>query len=357
MKIQPIDASILRDAVGGTRSEVTVKPVMKSRLKRLFRISAADKSLTAFAEEPPPLPTPHLSKAGSVEFEPSSVCLSKMVRNFIEDNNEKQAGGRNRCNCFNGNGIDSSSDGESENVSSTEACDFLKSLVVCACVNERTVLADTAKIVEKNKACKRKDELRKIITDGLVQTGYNASICKSKWDKTPYFPAGEYEYVDLIIEGDRLIIDIDFRSEFELARSTKAYRSILQCLPYIFVGKPGRLSKIITLVSEAAKLSLQKKGMHVPPWRRAEYVQAKWLSPQTRLILPSQLLLTNSVDLDELASDEAVIELKEELSQSSSPLSESVFAMSETSGGEEPAVKMKPNGSVIGLASLMEVEP
>jgi len=93
---------------------------------------------------------------------------------------------------------------------------------------------------------------------------------------------GDYEYVDVIIEGERLLIDIDFRSEFEIARSTKSYKSILQLIPYIFVGKACRLQRIVSIVSEAAKQSLKKKGMPVPPWRKAEYVKAKWLSPHSR---------------------------------------------------------------------------
>lgn len=87
-----------------------------------------------------------------------------------------------------------------------------------------------------------------------------------------------------MIEDDRLIIDIDFRSEFEIARSTKSYKAILQMLPHIFVGRTDRLQKIINIVSDAAKLSLKKKGMPLPPWRRADYVKAKWLTPCNRTV-------------------------------------------------------------------------
>lgn len=94
--------------------------------------------------------------------------------------------------------------------------------------------------------------------------------------------SGEYEYIDVIVEGERLLIDIDFRSEFEIARSTGTYKAILQSLPYIFVGKTDRLGQIVSIVSEAAKQSLKKKGMHFPPWRKADYMRAKWLSPYAR---------------------------------------------------------------------------
>ena len=67
----------------------------------------------------------------------SSVCLAKMVQNFIEDSNEKQPSvrcNRNRCNCFNGNCKDSFEDefdsfggfGDSNLSSSVEAIEILK---------------------------------------------------------------------------------------------------------------------------------------------------------------------------------------------------------------------------------------
>lgn len=87
----------------------------------------------------------------------------------------------------------------------------------------------------------------------------------------------------MILEGERVLIDVDFRSEFEIARSTGSYTAVLQSLPSIFVGKADRLQHIVTVVSEAAKQSLKKKGLHVPPWRKREYMRAKWLAPHQRV--------------------------------------------------------------------------
>lgn len=63
---------------------------------------------------------------------------------------------------------------------------------MCASVNEKTVLADTTKIISEKKTCKRKNELRKIVIEGLMASGYDAAICKSKWEKSPTYPAGNY---------------------------------------------------------------------------------------------------------------------------------------------------------------------
>ena len=86
----------------------------------------------------------------------------------------------------------------------------------------------------------------------------------------------------MIIGGERILVDVDFRSEFEIARSTKSYRALLQSLPSTFVGTADRVSEIVTVVSAAAKQSLKKKGLHFPPWRKPEYMRAKWLAPHER---------------------------------------------------------------------------
>ncbi|KAK6940753.1 Protein of unknown function PDDEXK-like [Dillenia turbinata] len=307
MKIQPIDEGLAIDE--------PVKPVLKSRLRRLFerqfnsglRISAGDK----FSGEEHQ--NQNTDATGASEFEPSTMYLAKMVQNFMEDGNEKQKCGKNRCNCFNGNCSDMSEDEfeVSSSKDSVDAFEILKSLVVCQSVVERNLLADASKIVGKNKNCsKRKDDCRNVVANGLISLGYDASICKSRWDKAPTYPAGEYEYVDVNVEGERLIIDVDFRSEFEIARSTKTYTSVLQILPFIFVGKTDRLQKIVSVVSEAAKQSLKKKGMPFPPWRKAEYVNAKWISPYTRTIKPTESVSVSANSSNNSHEGEPTIKLE-----------------------------------------------
>lgn len=375
MKIQPIDSAT-------PECFEPVKIVPKSRLRRLFDFSSflrgsavSDRSVAGESQ---------CGKDCSDEFEPSSVCLDKMVQNFIEESNEKQyvAAAANKCgrhnhhqqcNCVNGNNC--SSDGSEDEFdsfncfgnsnnhsSSTDACDPLKSLVLCETVSERNLLADAAKVVDKNKICKRKDEIsRKIVSDGLLATGYAVSICKSRWEKTSTYPAGEYEYIDAVVEGDRLIIDIDFRSEFEIARSTKSYKAVLQMLPHIFVGKPDRLQKIVNIVSDAAKQSLKKKGMPLPPWRRAEYVKAKWLSPCTRILItptddhqsPNEIPIRSNQLSD--PKDHILMEEFEVLAATDEDPIPSAEAVKQWEPLEIKPKVLKTGGKVIsGLASVIE---
>lgn len=76
----------------------------------------------------------------------------------------------------------------------------------------------------------------------------------------------------------RLIVDIDFRSQFELARPTSAYTKLSNILPPIFVGKEEKLKKVVSLLCSAAQQSLIERGLHIPPWRKSSYMQSKWLS-------------------------------------------------------------------------------
>lgn len=160
----------------------------------------------------------------------------------------------------------------------------VQSLVQSASVAERNLLADASRIAERcGRTCKGKAECRRAVADGLRALGYDAAVCKSRWEKTKSYPAGEHEYIDAVVgDGGRLIVEVHFRSEFEVARSTKAYRAALQALPPLFVGTSDRLGKIVSVVAEAARQSMKKKGLHFPPWRKPEYMRAKWLSPHVR---------------------------------------------------------------------------
>lgn len=233
--------------------------------------------------------------------EPSSLCLTEMVYDFMENGDKDSDCGRSRCNCFNGlyNG-DGNGDGGDDPKSAFapgEVCDILKSIVPCASVWERNLLADASKLVEAaslegNTVCKDKEDctngcLRRAVMNRLRSSGYNAAVCKSRWDQANGYPSGDYEYIDVIVEGligksERLIVDIDFRSQFQIARSTGHYGAVLNMLPVIFVGKEDRLQQIVGIVCDAARQSLKKKGLHIPPWRSFEYMRAKWLSPYKR---------------------------------------------------------------------------
>ncbi|KAK9944059.1 hypothetical protein M0R45_009644 [Rubus argutus] len=147
-------------------------------------------------------------------------------------------------------------------------------------------LRDMGSMMDQPKKMKNKWVVMKLKMDG-----YEASLCKTSWVSSIKLPKGDYEYVDVMVRDDknggmltRLIVDMDFKSEFELARPTQSYKELQDILPNIFVGTEKKLDEVISLVCSAAKKSLKKMGLHVPPWRKATYMQSKWLSKDCKKI-------------------------------------------------------------------------
>ncbi|KAK9111342.1 hypothetical protein Scep_018861 [Stephania cephalantha] len=131
--------------------------------------------------------------------------------------------------------------------------------------------------------------LKELVGSGVTDAENIVLELVLKYMKNP--SPGDYEYIDIMLKRDsekgsngggggsmRLIVDIDFKSQFELARPTTTYKNLLRPLPSIFVGSEEKVLKIVSLLCSAAKESLKESGLHIPPWRKTTYMQSKWLS-------------------------------------------------------------------------------
>ncbi|CAI7861261.1 unnamed protein product [Closterium sp. NIES-53] len=83
----------------------------------------------------------------------------------------------------------------------------------------------------------------------------------------------------------RFIIDVDFRAQFQIARPTREYAAALESTPLIFVGRSERLARLVEVVSGAMRGALRAQGMHVPPWRKWEYLHAKWMAAVSQRVV------------------------------------------------------------------------
>jgi uncharacterized protein (TIGR01615 family) len=80
----------------------------------------------------------------------------------------------------------------------------------------------------------------------------------------------------------RVMIELNFKAEFEMAKGSDEYNKLIKKLPEIFVGKEERLSNLIKILCMAAKKCMKDKKMHMGPWRKQRYMEAKWLGPCER---------------------------------------------------------------------------
>lgn len=143
--------------------------------------------------------------------------------------------------------------------------------------------------------------LMKEVCSRLQIAGFNSAICKSKWKNTSDIPSGEHTFIDVIDSSNpkkgevRVIIELNFRAEFEMARGCKEYNRLVTILPEVFVGKIERLLSLIKILCTAAKKCMKDKKMHIGPWRKQKYMQAKWLKTRER-VEAAKLLYSSAMD-------------------------------------------------------------
>ncbi|KAL3643427.1 hypothetical protein CASFOL_014242 [Castilleja foliolosa] len=101
----------------------------------------------------------------------------------------------------------------------------------------------------------------------------------------------EHTFLDVVDHTNpqkqvRVIIELNFRAEFEMGRANEEYNRLVKRLPEIFVGKIERLMSLLKILCGAAKKCMKEKKMHMGPWRKHRYLQAKWLRTCQRFPAP-----------------------------------------------------------------------
>ncbi|KAJ6830961.1 uncharacterized protein M6B38_351720 [Iris pallida] len=160
--------------------------------------------------------------------------------------------------------------------------------------------AGTVCSCSKEPCCR--DCMLRDVADRLRGAGCDTSVCISKWRRSPDVPSGtilsmpdfgEHRYVDAVeaqnggkSPSSRVVIELNLRAEFEMARGNGEYNSLVSRLPEMFVGKPERLRRVIKIMCSAAKRCMKENKMHIAPWRKHKYMLAKWFSASCERMLP-----------------------------------------------------------------------
>lgn len=129
---------------------------------------------------------------------------------------------------------------------------------------------------------------RRALMRRLRAAGYDAGVCKSRWEASGGITAGTYEYIDVVApasrgQKSRYIVDADFRAGLEVARATAEYAVVVAAVPAsVVVAREEAVGRAVRVAADAARRSLRSHGLHVPPWRKNRYMLAKWLGPYKR---------------------------------------------------------------------------
>ncbi|XP_010270077.1 PREDICTED: uncharacterized protein LOC104606524 [Nelumbo nucifera] len=217
--------------------------------------------------------------SGSEHSAENSADLSDLINSFLEtddkiDGEEDEQSNREKEK----SGFDSETFW-----SDSETRETLQSLLGCDSSDEvkRTVIKEVEQ-ASRISGTRPSEGFKRQLMGRLRERGLDAGLCKSRWEKIGRFPAGDYEYIDVIVSGTRYIVEVALSGEFTIARPTNRYLSLLEVFPPVFVGRQEELKHVMKIMSTAAKESMKSNDMCIPPWRRSGYMKAKWFSSYKR---------------------------------------------------------------------------
>ena len=74
----------------------------------------------------------------------------------------------------------------------------------------------------------------------------------------------------------QLVVDVEFKAQFEVAQKTPTYESLLDAMEAEFVGSEAKLHVIVQLLCKEMAAAFQELGQATPPWRRSKSMLSKW---------------------------------------------------------------------------------
>lgn len=222
--------------------------------------------------------------SAAADDDDDSPCLSELVHDFLQyDESETRSNYHH--------------ESDSEVTDAVADCkDSIESLIGLSTSGnvdsyKELLSAHVSKAVESfSRLRSNKSAMRRSVMQYLRDSNHNAAICKTRWDSSGGITAGNYEFIDVVVQSagtsNRYFVDVDFAAEFQIARPSSQYASLLQSLPSVFVGNAEELKRIARAMCTAAKRSLMSRELSVPPWRKNRYMQNKWFSLYRRTTNP-----------------------------------------------------------------------
>ncbi|PWZ31378.1 hypothetical protein Zm00014a_026417 [Zea mays] len=229
----------------------------------------------------------------------SEMSLSNMVLGFLEDFERDERRPENDDDNNEEEGSSGGDTAESKAFWQTQHLQLREALAKGSPAESR-IRADTEEAVKSMRAaacscsCTGRPAARdcrpcmlRHVADRLRDAGYDSALCKSKWTRSPDIPSGEHSYVEVAVQtrsgkAVRVVVELSFRAEFEVARASAGYRALVTALPEVFVGRADRLRGVVKVMCAAAKQCMKDNNMHMGPWRKHKYMQAKWLGTPER---------------------------------------------------------------------------
>ncbi|KAK7339093.1 hypothetical protein VNO77_19736 [Canavalia gladiata] len=253
----------------------------------------------------------HLSSRSQNSDDGDSLSLSNLVHGFLEEDSD----------C----GGDDSAVNELDwdRVGSADDCvDPVEESLSFALANNvdpyrNMLLAHALEATEKFAFLRERNisVYRRSVAAFLRERGHDAAVCDTAWDSSGRVTGGSHQFIDVVQSGSstrRYFVDLEFRSQFEIARPTRRFSEMLSSVPGVFVGGQEELKRTVSVVCDAARWCFRNRGLPVPPWRKNRFMQNKWFGPFRRTTnpVPTAMTAVNGVSCRLVGFDDVVLEVR-----------------------------------------------
>eukprot|EP00878_Enallax_costatus_P002300 GHUV01002475.1.p1 GENE.GHUV01002475.1~~GHUV01002475.1.p1 ORF type:complete len:344 (+),score=116.81 GHUV01002475.1:340-1371(+) len=137
-----------------------------------------------------------------------------------------------------------------------------------------------------------------VLASRLALVGYNISVRTALGGGPSCFRNLRHEFLSVTgtdeYKETELIVDPNFKEQFEIPQPTATYRAVLNMVPQEFVGTASRLVPLVQLLCAEMAASFEAMSLTLPPWRRAQSMLSKWLPSRSRDISISTTGSTHS---------------------------------------------------------------
>ncbi|KAF6159185.1 hypothetical protein GIB67_032802 [Kingdonia uniflora] len=227
-----------------------------------------------------------LCESSGSEYSADSLTdLSDLVNSFIERDDERSDGDEDKRECERESERKRSGSGLAGFTfcSGPETKEMLHDLLQCDGYDQvKESIRVEVELAVRVLGTGESDGFKRRVMNHLRERGLDAGLCKSKWKKIGPFPVGDYEYIDVLVDETRYVVEVSLVSEFSIARPSSNYQALLDIFPEVCVFKVEELKQVVKLMCPAAKESMRNSDMLVPPWRKKDYMMSKWCSSYKR---------------------------------------------------------------------------
>lgn len=132
----------------------------------------------------------------------------------------------------------------------------------------------------------------------LTSLGYFVHVRKAEGDGNNCLKNLRHTFLSVFYPGldkSQLIVDLQFKDQFIIAKPTDRYSSLLACISPVLVIPEEHIAPLVTFLCAEMSSAFKTSNTVIPPWRQASSMLTKW-QPQSVVELGSNSKSRSSKD-------------------------------------------------------------